>query len=69
MRRGRPRTGRKPVISIRIDPETLDYARESAIAEKKTLGKWLEEAIRAKLKSIRRRGDYRKEKSQQEGES
>jgi len=66
MRRGRPRAGRKPVISIRIDPEVLSYARKSAIAEKKTLGRWLEEAIRAKLTSIRRRDTYKTKTTQKE---
>ena len=42
---GRPRTGRKPNFSIRIDPAALEQARTGAITQKKTLGQWLEEAI------------------------
>ena len=46
---GRPRTGRKPNSSIRIDPVALKQARAGAIAQKKTLGQWLEEAIAEKI--------------------
>jgi len=46
---GRPRTGRKPNFSIRIDPAALKQARTDAIAQKKTLGQWLEEAIAEKI--------------------
>jgi predicted HicB family RNase H-like nuclease len=42
---GRPRTGRWPNISIRINPVVLQRARDAAVSQKKTLGKWLEEAI------------------------
>jgi predicted HicB family RNase H-like nuclease len=46
---GRPRTGRKPNFSIRIDPAALGQARASSKAQKKTLGKWIEEAIAEKV--------------------
>jgi len=42
---GRPRTGRWPNSSIRINPAALQRARDAAVGQKKTLGKWLEEAI------------------------
>ena len=57
---GRPRTGRKPNFSIRIDPAALKQARTGAIAQKKTLGQWLEEAIAEKI--VRER-----ESNQEEG--
>jgi len=40
----------KPNISIRIDPEVLHEARVAAVTSKRTLGKWLEEAIKEKIK-------------------
>jgi len=46
---GRPRTGRKPNFSIRIDPAALEQARAGAVTQKKTLGRWLEEAIMEKI--------------------
>jgi len=39
----------KPNVSIRIDPEVLHQAKVAAVTEKKTLGKWLEEAIKEKI--------------------
>jgi predicted HicB family RNase H-like nuclease len=45
---GRPRTGRKPNFSIRINPDALQQARDAAFAQKKTLGQWLQEAIAEK---------------------
>ena len=47
---GRPRTGRWPNFSIRINPVALQRARDAAVSQKKTLGKWLEEAIVEKTK-------------------
>ena len=47
---GRPRTGRTPNFSIRIDPDALQRARDAAFSRKKTLGHWLEEAITEKIK-------------------
>ncbi|MBA7604785.1 hypothetical protein ES703_11913 [subsurface metagenome] len=46
---GRPKTGRKPNFSIRIDPNALQQAKEAAVIQKKTLGQWLEEAILEKI--------------------
>ena len=42
---GRPNTGRWPNFSVRINPAARQRARDAAIRQKKTLGKWLEEAI------------------------
>ena len=39
----------KPNVSIRIDPEVLYLAKVKAVTSKKTLGKWLEEAIKEKI--------------------
>jgi predicted HicB family RNase H-like nuclease len=46
---GRPRTGRTPNFSIRINPNALQQARQAAVAKKRTLGQWLEEAIVEKI--------------------
>ena len=46
---GRPRTGRTPNFSIRINPDALRQARYAAINREKTLGQWLEEAITEKI--------------------
>ena len=46
---GRPATGHKPRLSIRMEPEALRTATERARAEGKTVGNWLEEAIQEKL--------------------
>ena len=42
---GRPKTGRTPNFSIRINPGALQQARDAAVMSKKTLGQWLEQAI------------------------
>jgi len=47
---GRPKTGRTPNFSIRINPSALQQARDAAIMSKKTLGQWLEEAILEKTR-------------------
>ena len=39
----------KPTTSIRVDPKVLQQARIAAVTSKKTLGKWLEEAITEKV--------------------
>jgi len=39
----------KPNVSIRIDKEILHQARIAAVTDKKTLGKWLEDAIQEKI--------------------
>ncbi len=54
---GRPRTGRKPNFSIRIDPAALEQARAGAVTQKKTLGRWLEEAIMEKIKREQKSGE------------
>ena len=41
----------KPTTSIRVSPEILHQARVAAVTAKKTLGKWLEEAILKKIES------------------
>ncbi len=46
---GRPATGHKPRLSIRMEPEALRKATERARAEGKTVGAWLEEAIQENL--------------------
>jgi predicted HicB family RNase H-like nuclease len=48
---GRPRTGRTPNFSIRINPDALRLARHAAMNRKKTLGQWLEQAITDKIQS------------------
>ena len=52
-RLGRPPTGNKPRLSVRMEPEALRLANERAKAEGKTVGRWLEEAIREKLERER----------------
>ncbi len=46
---GRPPTGQKPRISIGMEPEALRLATDQAKADGKTVGVWLEEAIREKV--------------------
>ena len=50
---GRPPTGNKPRLSIRMEPEALRRANERAKAEGVTVGRWLEAAIREKLERDR----------------
>jgi predicted HicB family RNase H-like nuclease len=45
---------RWPNTSIRANPEVLHQARVAAITQKKTLGRWLEEAIVEKIERERR---------------
>ena len=47
--RGRPATGHKPVVSVRMAPEVLMEAKGHARASRKALGAWLEDAIREKM--------------------
>ena len=47
--RGRPATGHKPVLSVRMAPEVLMAAKGHARGLKKALGAWLEEAIKEKM--------------------
>ena len=46
---GRPPTGHQPRLSVRMDPNALRLAGERAKAVGKTVGRWLEEAIREKV--------------------
>ena len=48
-RMGRPPTGHQPRLSVRMEPEALRLANERAKAAGKTVGRWLEEAIREKI--------------------
>ena len=47
--RGRPATGHKPVVSIRMAPEALKRALQHAKGQRKALGQWLEEAVEEKI--------------------
>ena len=47
-RMGRPPTGHQPRLSVRMEPDALQLANQRARAEGKTVGQWLEEAIREK---------------------
>jgi len=49
MRTGRPKTGRQPNISIRINPDIHHKAKIAAVTRKLTIGSWLEEAIKEKV--------------------
>jgi predicted HicB family RNase H-like nuclease len=40
---------RQPNVSIRIDKDALHEAKVAAVTAKKTLGKWLGEAIQEKI--------------------
>ena len=39
----------KPIVSIRINKDTLRKAKVAAVTANKTLGEWLEEAITEKI--------------------
>ncbi|MFC1994281.1 hypothetical protein ACFLVI_03350 [Chloroflexota bacterium] len=41
--------GTRPNLSIRMKPDILHEARVSAVTQRKTLGRWLEEAIMEKI--------------------
>jgi len=47
--KGRPATGHKPVVSIRMAPEALKRALRHAKGRRKPLGQWLEEAVEEKI--------------------
>jgi predicted HicB family RNase H-like nuclease len=55
MRTGKPKTGRKPNSSIRVDLDILHQARVAAVTQEKTLGEWLEEAIVEKIEREQKR--------------
>jgi len=59
-RTGRPRTGRAPNISLRINPDTYYAARIEAVTARKTLGQWIEEAIREKIEREKGAGNVTK---------
>jgi predicted HicB family RNase H-like nuclease len=48
MRTGRPKTGRYPAISVRVDPNIYHRAKIAAVIRKLTIGHWLEESINEK---------------------
>ena len=52
---GRPPTGSKPRLSVRMEREVLRLASERAKAAGKTVGRWLEDAIREKVEREDRR--------------
>ena len=55
MRTGKPKTGRKPNSSIRVDLDIIHQSRVAAVTQEKTLGEWLEEAIVEKIERERKR--------------
>ena len=59
-RTGRPRTGRAPNISLRINPNAYYAARIEAVTDRKTLGQWVEEAIREKIEGEKEAGNVTK---------
>ena len=52
IRKHGPRKGITPATSIRINPDVLHQARIAAVTQKKTMGRWLEEAIVDKLEKM-----------------
>ena len=54
---GRPKTGVKPNTSIRVDPDILHQARVAAVIQRKTMGRWLEEAILEKIEREQKSAD------------
>ena len=59
-RTGRPRTGQTPNISLRINPDAYQAARVEAVKARKTVGQWMEEAIREKIEREKEAGDVTK---------
>ena len=59
-RKGRPRTGRTPNISIRINPDAYQAARIEAVTARKTLGQWIEDATREKIEREKESGNITK---------
>ena len=59
-RTGRPRTGRTPNISIRLNPLAYQAARIEAVKARKTVGQWLEEAIQEKQERDKEADDVTK---------
>ena len=56
-RTGGPRTGRTPNISLRINLDVYYVARIEAVTARKTLGQWIEEAIREKIEREKEAGN------------
>ena len=61
-RTGRPRTGRAPNISLRINPgayhpDAYHAARIEEVTARKTLGQWIEEAIRENIEREKEEGN------------
>jgi len=48
-RTGRPQTGRTPNFSLIINLDVYHAARIEEVTARKTLGQWIEEAIREKI--------------------
>ena len=59
-RTGRPRTGRAPNISLRINPDAYYAARIEAVPARKTLGQWIEDAICEKIEREKEAGNVTK---------
>jgi hypothetical protein len=47
-------------VSIRINPDSIHLAKIEAVKKNKTLGSWLEEAIREKIKRSSKNGHAKK---------
>ena len=52
-RMGRPRTGERPNISIRIYRDVYHQAKIGAVVASRTIGEWLEDAIKEKIERDR----------------
>ena len=59
-RTGRPRTGRTPNISLRMNPDAYHAARIEAVTARKTVGQWIEEAIHEKIEREKEAGNVTK---------
>jgi predicted HicB family RNase H-like nuclease len=55
-----PRTGQTPNISLRINPDAYHAARIEAVTVRKTVGQWIEEAIREKIERDKEAGNVTK---------
>lgn len=52
------RTPPKRLVALRINPEAMLLARIAAVSSEKTLGLWLEEAIREKIEREKGKGRH-----------
>ena len=66
-RTGRPRTGVTPMFGVRVNPEAVSWARETAKAASIPIGKWVEAALREKV--ARERVSSYQEEAENQGES